>query len=125
MRGKAAGFEVPCKCLCLFPPLAGTWIQGDDKFTAKSDGAAITNPAELTKWRPVVESALTGSSTLNGIVIRPSLVYGRSGSISALLFEQARKGSIEWPGDKTSRFATIHTDDLAECYRLAVEKAPL
>lgn len=105
--------------------VAGTWIQGDDKFTMKSDGAAITNPAQLTKWRPGVEEALTKSQILNGIVIRPSLVYGRSASITAMLFEQAKSGSIEWPGEKTTRFATIHTDDLAECYRLAVEKSAL
>jgi len=105
--------------------LTGTWIQGDDKYTTKSDGAAITNPAELTQWRPEVEQVLTKSKILNGIVIRPSLVYGRSGSIVAMLFEQAKTGSIHWPGDKTSRFATIHTDDLANCYRLAVEKAPM
>lgn len=31
---------------------------------------------------------------------------------------------MTWPGDATNRIATIHADDLAQCFLLAVEKAP-
>lgn len=42
-----------------------------------------------------------------------------------MLFDQANKGKIEWPGHPGGRYATIHVDDLGELYRLAVEKHPL
>lgn len=105
---------------------SGTWIQGSHPFEPRSDGAAITDAPALTAWRPDVEIPLRTSAVVNGIVIRPALVYGRSGSITAMLFEQAaKKKSISWPGDRGSTVAVVHVDDLAECFRLAVEKAPL
>lgn len=105
---------------------SGTWIQGNDPFEPRSDGAAITDAPDLTAWRPQTEMLLTKSTVLRGIVIRPSLIYGRSGSITSLFFRQAaQEKSITWPGSRGGRIATVHTDDLAECYRLAVEKAPL
>lgn len=61
---------------------------------------------------------------MNGIVIRPSLVYGRSGSISAIFFKGASEGKVSWFGTTPGgRLATIHTDDLAELYLLAAESA--
>lgn len=104
---------------------SGTWIQGSHAFEQRSDGAAITDAPSLTAWRPDVEIPLRSSEHLNGIVIRPSLVYGRSGSITAMIFEQAaRKKAFNWPGDRATTLSTIHVDDLAQCYTLAIERAP-
>lgn len=105
---------------------SGTWVQGNSAFERRSDGAAITSAPSLTSWRTEIEQPLIKSSVLNGIVIRPSLVYGRGGSITRMFFQQAAENkAISWPGSRGGRLATIHTDDLAECYRLAVEKAPI
>ena len=54
------------------------------------------------------------------------MLYGRGGSIFGSFIGQAAKGGpVYLPGDEGVRFATVHADDLAQCYRLAVEKAPM
>lgn len=106
--------------------IGGTWCTGDSLFERKSDGAAALNPTPLTAWRLDIEHATINSTVLNGFVVRPALVYGRGASITGMLFEQAfTKKSIDWPGNRGSRFNTIHTDDVGELIRLAIEKAPI
>jgi len=113
------------------PPLAyiycsGTWVHGDDKTEIISDMSPITRPMPLTAWRLEIESkalkAISKSFTAN--VIRPSLLYGGSGSlIGATLFQGAKEGKITWYGDEDTRCATIHKEDLGEAFRLCAEKA--
>ncbi|EKM60369.1 uncharacterized protein PHACADRAFT_179692 [Phanerochaete carnosa HHB-10118-sp] len=104
---------------------SGTWVHGDDRTTVKTDTSPITAPAQLVAWRPEQEQRVVMNTVLNGIVIRPALLYGRSGSLLAPLFKNAAEGSVRWFGTPEDRYALIHTDDLAELFRLAAEKAQL
>ncbi|KAL4254616.1 hypothetical protein ABKN59_005166 [Abortiporus biennis] len=61
-----------------------------------------------------------------GIKIRPGLLYGFLGSLTAALLSQAKEGNvIKDYGAQGRRLGTVHTDDLANLYLLAAEKAQL
>lgn len=102
---------------------SGTWVHGNSRTDIVSDTTPITNPVDLVSWRPAVEQLVVHDPVLNGIVIRPALLIGRSGSILASFFRAASEGKIIYPGTPGGRFATIHADDLADVYLRAAEKA--
>ncbi|CUM56144.1 unnamed protein product [Debaryomyces tyrocola] len=105
---------------------SGVWLHGDDRWEIVTDGTEATRVPSKVAWRPEVENILVSSRAIDGIVIRPGLVYGRSGSVPGMLFNQAAsEKKIEWPGSPGGRYATVHVDDLGELYLLAVEKHPL
>lgn len=105
---------------------SGVWLHGDDRWEIVTDGTEATRAPGKVSWRPEVENIIVSSKAIDGIVIRPGLVYGRSGSVPGMLFSQAvTDKKIEWPGEPGGRYATVHVDDLGELYRLAVEKHPL
>ncbi|KAK7000191.1 NAD(P)-binding protein [Favolaschia claudopus] len=110
------------------PPLSyiytsGTWVHGDSRTTTVTDTTPIVIPAKLVAWRPAIEQLVVTSTVLNGIVIRPALLYGRSASIFGMLFKAAAEGKVSWPGTPGGRYALVHADDLAELYVLCAEKA--
>ena len=95
-----------------------------DEFV--SDTTPLLNPITVVAWRPPVEQAVLKDDRVNGIVIRPSLLYGKSASLLDSVFEAAETGrQIAWYGKPGGRFSLIHTDDLADAYVRAVEKAPI
>ncbi|KAF8815759.1 NAD(P)-binding protein [Phlegmacium glaucopus] len=104
---------------------SGTWVHGDNRNDVVTDTTPIRNPAELVAWRVDSEQLVINDKTLNGIVIRPALLYGRSGSLLAPFFKDASEGKVWYPGTPGGRFAFIHTDDLADLYVKAAEKAVL
>ncbi len=121
-------------CTSLRPPspkltyiyTSGTWVHGENRESIVTDTTPITRPAEIVSWRPAVEQVALANPTLNGIVIRPALLYGRGASLLAALFEAASKGGeIEWPGTPGVRYAVIHMDDLADLYLRVAESAPI
>ncbi|KZT73881.1 hypothetical protein DAEQUDRAFT_808055 [Daedalea quercina L-15889] len=73
---------------------SGTWVHGDDQKEVKTDTTPIKGPVELLQWQPKLERMVIQSSVLNGIVIRPSLLYGKSASILAPLFRRAYEGKF-------------------------------
>ena len=104
---------------------SGTWVHGDNRTEVVTDSTPLTSPAELVAWRPAMEQRIITNPHLNGIVIRPSLLYGRSGSLLAPLFKSAYEGEVAWFGTPGGRLALVHCDDLAEAYLLAAEKAAI
>jgi hypothetical protein len=95
---------------------SGVWVHGDSRHgdVQVSDTSALTAPMALTAWRIPLEQRVTRDTVLNGIVIRPALLYGKSGSIPGMLFAAAAQGKVSWPGRPGGRWALIHTDDLAD-----------
>ncbi|KAF7800259.1 hypothetical protein EIP86_011506 [Pleurotus ostreatoroseus] len=104
---------------------SGTWVHGDNRIDIVTDTTPITNPVPLVAWRPAVEQAVVTYPALRGIVIRPSMVYGYSGSILGIMFARAAGGKVSWFGGPGARQALVHADDLAAMYLRAAEKAPL
>ena len=104
---------------------SGAWVHGEDRKTVITDSTPIRTPAELVTWRPEREQIVVKDQILNGIVIRPAKVYGRSGSLLAPFFRDASQGSVWYPGTPGGRFAVIHVDDLADLFVRATERAAL
>ncbi|KAF9488439.1 NAD(P)-binding protein [Pleurotus eryngii] len=104
---------------------SGTWVQGDSRTEIVSDTTPLSIPVQLTAWRIPLEQAVITSTTLNGIVIRPALLYGRGGSLFETLFKSAQAGKVAWYGTPGGRFALVHADDLADLYVRAAEKAQI
>ncbi|KAL0577636.1 hypothetical protein V5O48_004361 [Marasmius crinis-equi] len=106
---------------------SGTWVHGEDRDTLSvSETTPLFKSAELVAWRAGVEQSIVQETTVRGLVIRPALLYGKSMSLLAPLFQLASEGgTIRWPGTPGGRYAFIHMDDLADLYVRAAEKAPL
>ncbi|KAJ7022578.1 hypothetical protein C8F04DRAFT_1048942 [Mycena alexandri] len=104
---------------------SGTWVQGDSRTDVVTDTTPIVRPVELVAWRPAIEQLVVRSTAVNGIVVRPALLYGRSASILAPLFKAASQGRVVWPGTPGGRYSVIHPDDLADLYVRVAEKASL
>ncbi|RDX57332.1 NAD(P)-binding protein [Lentinus brumalis] len=104
---------------------SGTWVHGENRAEIVTDTTPLTNPAELVAWRPAQEQRVAVNPLLNGIVVRPALLYGRSGSLFTPLFKGAHAGEVVWAGTPGGRFALIHADDLAELYVLVAGKAAI
>lgn len=103
---------------------SGTWVHGESRTEVVSDTTPCTRPATLVAWRPAQEQRVVSHPGVNGLVIRPSLLYGRSGSLFATVFRKAAEtGTVEWPGTPGGRLALVHADDLAEVYVRAAEQA--
>ena len=104
---------------------SGCWVHGDSRNEIITDTTPIRLPLELVAWRPAREQQVINDNTLNGFVIRPGIVYGRSGSVFAPFFQSASEGHVWYPGTPGGRFALVHTDDLADLYLRATEKAAI
>ncbi|CDO75541.1 hypothetical protein BN946_scf184883.g3 [Trametes cinnabarina] len=104
---------------------SGTWVHGENRDDVVGDTSPLGLTPELVAWRPAQEQRVVTNPHLNGIVIRPALLYGRSASLMAPFFRKAYEGHVEWPGTPGGRLALIHCDDLAVLYVLAAEKAAI
>jgi nucleoside-diphosphate-sugar epimerase len=102
---------------------SGTWVHGENRKDTVSDTTPCTDPAKLVAWRLDQEQLVVTDAHLNGIVVRPALIYGRSGSLFAPLLQAASEGKVAWYGTPGGRYALIHPDDLADLYVRASEKA--
>jgi len=104
---------------------SGGWVHGDSRTEIVTDTTPIAAPLGVVAWRPEQEQAVITHTILNGIVVRPTMLYGRSGSISAMVFKQAKEGKVTWYGTPGGRIASIHTDDLADLYVRMAEGAAI
>lgn len=92
---------------------SGTWVHGENRKDIVSDTTPCTHPPKLVAWRIGQEQAVINDANLNGIVIRPALLYGAS------------KGKVVWYGTPGGRYALIHADDLANLYVRASEQSAI
>ncbi len=61
---------------------------------------------------------------VRSMVIRPPLIWGNgTNNVIAAIYESARKtGAVCYMGAGLNLYSNVHVDDLAEIYRLAIEK---
>lgn len=101
---------------------SGVWVYGDTGASAVDESSPLNPPAHVAR-RPQVEQRVLGMQKLQGLVVRPGCVYGRSGSLTNMWMEPASHGkAVEVIGDGRNHWAMVHVDDLAEGYLLAGEK---
>jgi nucleoside-diphosphate-sugar epimerase len=81
----------------------------------------------LVQWRQAVEDRVREAAKrgIRTVVIRPAIVYGRGGGIPAGFVKSAlEEGAARYVGTGENRWPTVHIDDLADLYLLALERAP-
>ena len=105
---------------------SGVWVHGDSREEIISDTTPTTTPHPFAAWRAVHERNVVGSTLVNGIVIRPVWVIGRSGShLGNILFPSAHAGEVVGLGTPGGRYSVIHQDDLADAYLRAAERGSI
>jgi nucleoside-diphosphate-sugar epimerase len=116
LRGSAKRFVYTSGCL-----LYGA--TGDTPATEDSP----LHPVDLVRFRQKLEAEVlaAGADGVHSIVIRPGWVYGGGGGAAMMMYGSAKEhGTARYVGDGQNRWTTVHADDLAELYLLALEKAP-
>ena len=96
---------------------------GDEPATEDSP----LNPIDLVRWRRKLEGEVLAAAAdgVHPIVIRPAWVYGNRGGTAMMMYGSAKQhGAARCIGDGTNRWTTVHADDLADLYLLALDKAP-
>jgi nucleoside-diphosphate-sugar epimerase len=104
---------------------SGIWVHGDNRTEIVTDTTPPTNPVKLVSFRMDFEQTIIKHPVLNGIAIRPAIVYGKLGSIFMPLLKSAKEGKVAWYGTPGGRYATVHVDDLADVYLRAAERASI
>jgi len=84
-----------------------------------TEDAPIAPPA-LTAWRSANEAQVR-ASTVRTTVVAPGIVHGHGAGIPTM-FVPDGEAPVRLVGDGTQRWTTVHVDDLAELYVLAVER---
>jgi len=136
-RSKAAGDAKVRIPKLGFIYCSGTWVHGSSNAPVNDlmpvgVSHAPTPPAQITTWRPLLEQEiLSASDSLDVMIVRPSLVYGRSSAIWASLlqpiYQAAQRGATTAviAVDPSSRPGLIHVDDVASGFHAAIDKLPL
>ncbi|MGW1795392.1 NAD-dependent epimerase/dehydratase family protein [Streptomyces sp. NPDC001984] len=107
-----------------FVHTTGVWDHGS--------GSAITestpmNAPRLTAWRVPIAERVRTAPGVRSSVVAPAVVYGRGGGLLNLVAAGQRTAgdapalTMIGPGDQ--HWSTVHVDDVAELYILALEKA--
>jgi nucleoside-diphosphate-sugar epimerase len=76
-------------------------------------------------WRPAHERRVLEAATdrVSTAVIRPGIVFGERRGLVVPWFDSAvREGRTAFVGSGDQRWAFVHREDLAELYRLVVER---
>ncbi|SDH31686.1 Nucleoside-diphosphate-sugar epimerase [Leifsonia sp. 98AMF] len=106
-----------------FVHTGGIWTYGDnDDITEESPA----QPPALTAWRATAEQLVRDAEGVRGTVVVPSIVYGHGKGLANVIVD-APRGSGTVPalrliGDGSQHWATVHVDDLAALYVLALEQ---
>lgn len=98
----------------------GVWSWGDGAQLTEESPLA---PPALTAWRGAREARIL-SSDVAAAVISPAVVYGHGGGIPVGVLAGSRddEGVVTLVGSGEQHWSSVHVDDLAELYVLALEQ---
>ena len=116
LRGASRRFIYTSGCL-----LYGA--TGDAPATERSP----LHPVDLVGFRQVLEGEVLAAAadSVHSVVIRPAWVYGHRSGTAMIMYRAAKEhGVARYVGDGANRWTTVHADDLADLYLLALERAP-
>ena len=104
-----------------FVHTGGVWTYGSNDDIAEDSPVA---PPALTDWRGAAEALVREAEGVRGIVVVPSIVYGHGKGLPNLIVDAPRGAAadaLRLIGDGSQHWATVHVDDLAALYVLALE----
>jgi nucleoside-diphosphate-sugar epimerase len=99
-----------------FVHTGGIWIFGSGPDLTEQ---SPFQPLPITGWRIDIEQRLRASA-VRSTIVAPAIVYGHGAGIPSGLIGQ---GEILLVGDGSQHWTTVHVDDLADLYVLALEAA--
>jgi nucleoside-diphosphate-sugar epimerase len=102
---------------------SGVWVLGNTPSPATE--RSPTRPPEAVAWRPGHERRVldAASGSIATAVIRPGIVFGEKRGLLVSWYQSAvQEGRAAFVGSGDQRWAFIHRSDLAELYRLVLEK---
>ncbi|WP_336708407.1 NAD-dependent epimerase/dehydratase family protein [Oerskovia sp. USHLN155] len=109
-----------------FVHTGGIWVYGDGDAIVED---SPLDPPAIVAWRVPIEERLLAAAAQGGVVasvVVPGVVYGHGAGIPPLLAGAPRTGpdgaALTLVGSGTQHWATVHVDDLAELYVLALEQ---
>ena len=107
---------------------SGCLLYGSTGDTPATEDSPLY-PIDLMRFRQALEAEILAAAAdgVYPIVIRPAWVYGnRGGTAMMMMYGSAKEhGAARYVGDGKNRWTTVHADDLADLYLLALEKAPV
>jgi nucleoside-diphosphate-sugar epimerase len=105
---------------------SGCLVYGATGDTPATEDSPL-HPVELVRFRQALEAEILGAvpDGVHPVVIRPAWVYGNRGGTAMMMYASAKEhGAALYVGNGQNRWTTVHADDLADLYLLALEKAP-
>lgn len=111
-----AGTEKP------FVHTSGVWIWG----AGAVDEAGPLDPPAIVAWRIEREARLLASD-VRATILAPGVVYGQGRGIVAGVFgagSRTADGALRLVGSGEQRWTTVHVEDVADAYVLALTDAP-
>ncbi len=105
---------------------SGCLLYGSTGNTPAAEDSPL-HPIDLVRFRQALEGEIlnAASDDVHTVVIRPAWVYGNRGGTAMMMYASAKEhGAARYVGDGQNRWTTVHADDLADLYLLALEKAP-
>ena len=105
---------------------SGCLLYGATGDTPATEDSPL-HPLALVRFRQAVEGEVLAAAAdgVHSIVIRPAWVYGNRGGTAMMMVGSAKEhGAARHVGEGKNRWTTVHADDLADLYLLALEKAP-
>lgn len=104
---------------------SGCWVVGDTEGVVVDESAPTDAPAEAVAWRPAHERIAldAGTEGFATAVLRPGIVYGGEGGLTADFFTSAEEdGAAAFVEDGRQHWSLVHREDLARLYRLVLEE---
>lgn len=107
-----------------FVHTGGIWSYGSNADITEDSPAA---PPALTAWRGANEAVVLGAEGVRAMVVVPSIVYGHGAGLARVIVDAPRTDdgsgqALRLVGDGSQHWATVHVDDLAALYVLALEQ---
>lgn len=92
----------------------------------EDDGYVPPFPPLAARYALDLGTAAAAQSGDQTVVLRPSMIYGNSGSHHVPIFLRAalQHGVSRYVGSGRNRWGNVHIDDVAAAYLLALERAP-
>ena len=104
---------------------SGCWVHGNTGDRVADEDTPLA-PIPFVAWRPAVEQLVLAAARrgVQGVVLRPVIVYGRGGGLVRAFVQSAReRGAARIIGSGENRWTFVHVDDLADLYVRAL-RAP-